>query len=125
MMEPTPISPEALSPLLPRCEVEARLGSDEIASVYSGRQTELDREVTIYLLHATSSDHLRVEEDIQAIARLEHPNIAPILHFGPVQLPEMETPTPCIVVERVAGTDLAARLQVAPLPVTECLKILL
>jgi eukaryotic-like serine/threonine-protein kinase len=85
-----------------------------MAAVWRARDTLLDREVAVKLLHpqfATDPEFLeRFRREARAAARLSHPNIVPIYDVGE------HDGIPYIVMELVEGDNLKERIrQAAPL----------
>jgi serine/threonine protein kinase len=99
-----------------------RLGPYEVVSVdnttegevYRARDTRLGRNVTIRILPAgiaeTPDRRARLGEAIHKIAQLNHPNICGILDSGE------QDGVSFLVMERVDGESLDARLRAGPLP---------
>src|SRR5215472_3238215 len=102
-------------------EILSPLGAGGMGEVYRARDTRLKREVAIKVLpSAVSSDTerlARLEREAQALAALNHPNIAAIYGL------EDAAGTPCLVLELVPGETLAERLAAGPLPVEEALGV--
>lgn len=61
-----------------------RVGEGGFAEVYMGEHIHLDRQAAIKVLHTqlTQDDIEKFREEARTIARLEHPNIVPVLDFG-------------------------------------------
>ena len=72
--------PEAIG----RFKVRRRLGSGGMGVVFAARDEELDRTVAIKLLldGGPSSQHERLRREAQVMARLSHPNVAPVFEVG-------------------------------------------
>src|SRR5215467_6958208 len=94
-------------------EITGLLGKGGMGEVYRARDLKLKREVAIKVLPETfSSDSDRVtrfQREAQALASLNHPNIAQI--YG---LEESERHR-CIVMELVDGETLEERLNRGPI----------
>lgn len=60
------------------------LGEGGFAEVYLGEHVHLSRQAAIKVLHTqlTQGDIEKFREEARTIARLEHPNIVPVLDFG-------------------------------------------
>jgi serine/threonine protein kinase len=60
------------------------LGEGGFAEVYLGEHAHLSRQAAIKVLHTqlTQGDIEKFREEARTIARLEHPNIVPVLDFG-------------------------------------------
>ena len=98
-----------------------KIGEGGMGEVYRARDTKLGREVAIKVLpavFAVDPDRLaRFEREARTLASLNHPNIAQI--YGT----EQSGSTHALVIELVAGEDLAARLARGALPMDEALQI--
>ena len=90
-----------------------------MGEVYRGRDTKLHRDVAIKVLpelFAADPDRLaRFDREAQALAALNHPNIAQV--FGVLEAP------PALAMELVEGEDLSQRIARGPIPVEEALPI--
>ena len=107
-------------------EVLSAIGAGGMGEVYRARDTKLNRDVAIKVLpnHLLGdSDRVaRFEREAQALATLNHPNIAQI--YG-----TLETPAPGLqpgglhglVMEYVPGDDLSVTLRRGPLPLVDAL----
>jgi hypothetical protein len=117
-----PPAPETLAPLFPAYEIEALLGRGGMGAVYRARQKSLDRLVAIKLLPfelGVREDFAeRFRREATALARLSHPHIVAVHDFG-----QADDGHFFMVMEYVAGSDLAARLRAGPLPPDEALAI--
>ncbi|NIV48039.1 MAG: protein kinase, partial [Gammaproteobacteria bacterium] len=98
-----------------------KLGEGGMGEVWRATDTKLDREVAIKILPAEFAEDaerlMRFEREAKLLASLNHPNIAAI--YG---LEEAEG-VHFLVMELVAGEDLAERLARGPLSVDEALEI--
>jgi len=94
-----------------------RVGTGGMAEVFRAHDELLDRDVAVKVFRTMVSDpdsanaESRRELELQAMARLNHPNLV-TLFDGAVR---GEGP-PYLVLEYVAGPNLAARLREGPLP---------
>ncbi len=92
-----------------------------MGEVWRARDTRLGREVAIKALPgalAHDADRLaRFEREAQALASLNHPNIAAIYGL------EQAEGAPYLVLELVLGETLEARLARGPLPVKDALRV--
>jgi eukaryotic-like serine/threonine-protein kinase len=103
----------------------AKLGEGGMGQVYRARDAKLNRDVAIKILRpavAADPDRLmRFEREAQALAALNHPNIAQI--FGVVESPAGELGTTALVMELVEGEDLARHVTSGPMPLAEALAV--
>jgi serine/threonine-protein kinase len=92
-----------------RYRVERRLGGGGMATVYVGRDAELDRPVAVKLLarELAADDELRARfvREARLAARLAHPNVVTVFDSGE------DDGLPYIVMELVQGESLAERLE--------------
>ena len=108
-------------------EVLSPIGAGGMGEVYRARDTRLDREVALKVLptlFTEDRDRLtRFEREARTLAALNHPNIAQI--YGVVDSPagDGSPPIPALVMEFVAGEDLADRVARGPLPASEAIRI--
>src|SRR6186713_523599 len=107
--------PLATGARLGQYEVLSPLGAGGMGEVYRARDTRLEREVAIKVLpdsFASDEDRLRrLEREARTLASLNHPNVAQI--FGL----DRHGDTLYLVLELVAGEDLAERVARGPLPI--------
>jgi len=72
--------------MLGRYELLEQVGSGGMAVVYRGRDTALDREVAVKLLHPhlanAAESRARFSREARAVARLSHPGIVEIYDYG-------------------------------------------
>src|SRR5215472_15719132 len=98
-------------------EVETLIGSGGMGEVYRARDTRLKRGVAIKVLPqfvSNDPDRLRrFEQEAQAAAALNHPNIVGVFQLGTYQ------GTPYMVLELLEGQNLRERLRAGALPVSE------
>jgi len=103
-------------------EIVGQLGAGGMGEVWLARDTRLEREVALKVLPArlTSSPEALAgfRNEALALASLNHPNIATI--HG---LEEMPGGSMVLVLERVEGESLSARLSRAPFAVDEALQV--
>ena len=108
-------------------EVLSPIGAGGMGEVYRARDPRLNRDVALKILptlFAVDRDRLaRFEREARTLAALNHPNIAQI--YGVVDSPAGagSPPIPALVMELVAGEDLADRLARGPLPAGEAIRI--
>lgn len=111
----TSAMPLAAGTKLDSYEVLGLLGAGAMGEVYRARDPALKREVAIKILPSFVSrdpDRLRrFEQEAQAAAGLDHPNILAVHHFGVVD------GAPYFVSELLVGESLRQALQRGPLPV--------
>src|SRR5262249_55829589 len=103
---------------LGRYELLARLGAGGMGQVFKARHDLLDRGGALKVLHPRRFDHpeavRRFRREIQALARLSHPNIVAALDA------DEDAGTHFLVMEYVEGVTLARHVREhGPLPVTE------
>lgn len=102
-------------------EILGAIGAGGMGEVYRAHDTKLRRDVAIKLLPAelaSDPERLsRLQREARALASLNHPNIAAIYELEDV------SGAPALVLELVDGETLADRLDRAPLPIPEALKI--
>ena len=107
-----------------------KLGQGGMGEVYRARDTRLNREVAVKVLpdlFARDPERLtRFTREAQALASLNHPNVAQI--YGIVDVPPEggnRTSGSCLVMELVDGEDLAQRLARGAIPVDDAIPIAL
>jgi eukaryotic-like serine/threonine-protein kinase len=102
-------------------EIRGPLGAGGMGEVYRARDTRLGREVAIKILPAAFSrdpERLRrFQQEAQAVAALNHPNILAIHDFG-----EHEG-APYFVTEFLDGETLRVRLNGGPLPLRKATEV--
>jgi eukaryotic-like serine/threonine-protein kinase len=100
-------------------EVLGLVGSGGMGEVYRARDPVLKREVAIKVLPSFVSqnpDRLRrFEQEAQAAAALNHPNILAVYHFGVFE------GAPYLVSELLVGETLRQQLERGPLPVRKAI----
>jgi serine/threonine-protein kinase len=93
--------------MLGRYELLEQVGSGGMAVVYRGRDTALDREVAVKLLHPhlaeAAESRARFSREARAVARLAHPGIVEIFDYAGDGAPEAY-----LVTEFVRGRTLRA-----------------
>ena len=104
-------------------EIVSPLGAGGMGEVFTARDTRLDRLVAIKVLPrelASDSDRrARLEREAKAISALSHPHVCALFDVGRAEGPGGEIEY--LVMERLEGETLAARLARGPLPVAEVL----
>ena len=100
-----------------------KIGSGGMGVVYLARDSHLDRDVALKLLHpGTISDETvrhRFHNEALALSKLNHPNIATIHDF------DTQDGTDFLVMEYIPGSPLSTRLATGPLPESEVLALAL
>ncbi len=110
-------------------QVLSKLGEGGMGEVYRARDTKLNRDVALKLLpeaFAADDDRLaRFEREAQALAALNHPNIAAVygLEGDGSSALSGETRSRAIVMELVEGEDLSERIARGAMPLDEALPI--
>jgi putative methionine-R-sulfoxide reductase with GAF domain len=98
-------------------EILEKLGEGAMGVVHRARQATLNRVVALKRLHATArADHkqlARFRTEVQAVARLSHPNFVQIYEIG-----EWDG-LPYFIMEHVNGGSLARKLSSGPLPIRQ------
>jgi hypothetical protein len=96
--------------MLGRYELLEQVGSGGMAVVYRGRDSALDREVAVKLLHphlaGAAESRARFSREARAVARLAHPGIVEIFDYAGDGAPEAY-----LVTEFVRGRTLRAYAQ--------------
>src|SRR5262252_9026782 len=102
-------------------EITSHLGTGGMGEVYQATDSRLGRDVAIKLLpEALNHDTdraARFEREAQALASLNHPNIASI--YGV----EEASGRKFLIMELVDGETLAEKIQRGPIPVVEAIGI--
>jgi serine/threonine protein kinase len=95
-------------------ELQSQIGAGGMGEVYRARDARLGREVAIKILpesFATDAERLRrFEQESQAVAALNHPNILAIYDVG------TRDASPYLVSELLEGESLRAILEEGPIP---------
>src|SRR5271165_6560583 len=102
-------------------EIVAPLGAGNMGEVYRARDTKLKRDVAIKVLPEYWSHDperlRRFEQEAQAAAALNHPNIVSIFHVGQYE------GSPYIVTELLHGETLRERLRSGPMRQREAIDV--
>jgi Tol biopolymer transport system component len=102
-------------------EIVGPLGAGGMGEVFTARDTRLDRLVAVKVLPrdlASDPDRrARFEREAKAISALSHPHVCALFDVGRAEGPDGEIEY--LVMERLEGETLAARLARGPLPVAE------
>ncbi len=94
--------------------VEELLGRGGMGAVYAARDGRLEREVAIKIVSGLDDLALRrFDREARLLASLSHPNVVTVHDVGRVG------DTPYLVLERLRGATLRARLAAGPLPANE------
>src|SRR5437868_2970592 len=93
--------------------VVGRLGDGSLATVYKAYHPALDRHVILKVLKTGPNDdaalRLRFQHEARRVARLDHPNIVPVLDFLEID------GLLCLITKFVDGETLKDRLKRGPL----------
>ena len=108
-MDPASTSSQMIGTVLSgRYRLEAKLGSGGMSTVYLARDTTLDRDVAVKVMHREMSeqpDQLeRFRQEARAVAKLSHPNVVAVIDAGE------DGGYPYIVFEYVEGETLKQRI---------------
>jgi serine/threonine protein kinase/Flp pilus assembly protein TadD len=107
-----------------RYTIDRELGRGGMATVYLGRDRKHDRPVAIKVLRPEIVVGQATERfllEIQILARLQHPNILPLLDSGTTG---DASPRPFYVMPYIEGESLRQRLaREGPLPIPEALRL--
>jgi tetratricopeptide (TPR) repeat protein len=110
-----------------RYTVDRELGRGGMASVWLARDRRHDRTVAIKVLHPELAGAIGVDRfvrEIRLTARLQHPNVVPVLDSGVFTGPR-GSPLPWYAMAYIPGESLRARLaREGHLPVEESLRII-
>jgi tetratricopeptide (TPR) repeat protein/tRNA A-37 threonylcarbamoyl transferase component Bud32 len=114
-----PCRPEGW-PSIPGLELLSVIGSGGMGIVFKARQAALDRDVAVKLLRDASlggsGQRERFLQEARVVARLQHPNLVQVHEFGEVPDPGETTARPYLVLEYVAGGNLADLVRGSPQP---------
>ena len=107
-------------------EVVAPLGAGGMGEVYRARDARLKRDVALKILPASVGDDpdrlARFQREAQALAALNHPNIAAIYGFEDAPR-QGESHVRALVLELVDGETLAERIARGPVPSNDAITI--
>ena len=105
-------------PDVPGLELKELLGAGGMGVVYRARQASLDRDVAVKFMREAQFEGSRPRErflrEARAVARLEHPNLVRLYEFGEIAGTGGCSPQPYLVLEYVAGGNLASLLRGLP-----------
>jgi serine/threonine-protein kinase len=102
-------------------EILERLGEGGMGVVYRARQSALDRVVALKMIKAEARTDprqmARFRTEVQAVARLSHPNFVQIYEIG------QREGRPYFLMEYVGGGSLERKLSSGPLPVRQAAQL--
>jgi len=102
-------------------KILSKLGAGGMGEVYLSQDTRLGREVAIKVLPPHLADtpeaRVRFEREARAISSLNHPNICALYDVG------HESGVDFLVLEKIEGETLAARLGRGPLPLEQVVRL--
>ena len=111
---------------LGRYHILEKLGEGGMAVVYKAFDTKLEREVALKIIrvdailpNALERTKKRFEREAKALAKLNHPNIVPIMDSG------QEGDTPYLVMGYIPGGTLKKKITGNPLPWREAAQLLI
>jgi eukaryotic-like serine/threonine-protein kinase len=108
-------------------EILGLLGAGGMGEVHRARDSKLNRDVAIKLLHSSvahDADRLtRFNREAQVLAALNHPNIAQVHAVLEVPSETGGDAVPALVMELVDGPTLATRIAAGPMAPDEALPI--
>jgi serine/threonine-protein kinase len=91
-----------------RYKLEAKLGSGGMSTVYLAKDSTLDRDVAVKVMHREMSEQAdqleRFRQEARAVAKLSHPNVVAVIDAGE------DGGHPYIVFEYVEGETLKQRI---------------
>lgn len=107
-----------------RYRIAAVIGHGGMATVYRAHDESLGRDVAIKLFPPTANtdDALRYEAEIGVLAAQHHPGLVTLLDAGSAQV-DGHLPRAFIVMELVAGPNLADLIATGPLPADHTARI--
>lgn len=86
---------------LSKYEISNLIGTGAFGGVYKARDMKLDRTVAVKIMRSAQGTLSNFEAEIDAVKRLEHPNIARLYDFDVIK-----GGIPCLVMEFVDGREL-------------------
>ena len=124
---PTPAAAGPAAVHIPGYQILGTLGRGGMGVVYKARQVKADRVVALKLMlnaeHADDAERERFAVEVQAVARMQHPNIVQMFDVGEVASPG-GTPLPFFTLEYVSGGTLASKVRQNLLPARESAALL-
>ncbi|HEX8847190.1 MAG TPA: protein kinase [Pyrinomonadaceae bacterium] len=124
--EPSPMDvPDVISrELSGRYQIIRKIGSGGMGNVYLARDKMLDRELALKIIHpyiSKSPEFIqRILREGRIVANLSHPNVVQIYDMRELPSGQM-----VLVTEYVSGKSLAERIDEAPMPLEEALRIII
>ena len=108
-MNSRPTSSQMIGTVLSgRYKLEAKLGSGGMSTVYLAKDSTLDRDVAVKVMHREMSEQAdqleRFRQEARAVAKLSHPNVVAVIDAGE------DGGHPYIVFEYVEGETLKQRI---------------
>src|SRR5579872_5357260 len=101
--------------------VVERIGAGGMGVVYRARDEQLNRDVALKVLPpgtlADEASRKRFRQEAQALARLNHPNVATVHEFFTQEVVDY------LVTEYIPGITLDAKLKKGPLPEYDVLQL--
>lgn len=91
--------------LTDRYEIGALIAAGGMADVHLARDLRLDRDVAVKAFRVDAGDSRRFEAETKILSSLAHPNLIAVFDAGE------EDGTPFLVLQRIVGPTLAARLR--------------
>lgn len=118
----TPIpTPEELASQFPNLEIKRLIGHGGMGAIFQARQTSLDRDVAIKIIHRDISSNPafieRFEREARALAKLSHPHIVTIFDYG-----RTTDGLAFLVMEYVEGANLRQAIDSMPIEPAEAIE---
>src|SRR5258706_1858542 len=103
-------------------QITSLLGKGGMATVYRARQTSIDRDVAIKVIHPEMSNSqefvVRFEREARTVAALSHPFILKVFDYG------HEGDLVYLVMELLTGGSLVEKIRNGPLPIKQVTRTL-
>jgi serine/threonine-protein kinase len=96
-----------------RYRIDALLSPEASADVFRVHDMVVGRRAVLKVLRTGSVDGRWFDREVQALARVEHPNVGRLIDAG------RHGPVPHVVLELIDGSTLAERLERGPLTIAE------
>ena len=117
-------TPGELQPYFPQLQIQRVIGQGGMGTVYQARQTTLDRNVALKLIHRDASQDpmflVRFEREAKTLAKLSHPNIVTIYDYG-----HTSHGMAYLIMEYVEGMNLRQAIEAKSLLPEESVEIML